>query len=155
MPVMTKQSKELNVYELSYPCYIAGIPVDSQRILHVPGLYEFKYLDQSYGYVLEGYKTDKKIFLFDCMPLDLWNKQKCLMEYYKRLRATRRIIVGEIADFEHVLDLPMVECQTPIDTIDFLDNLLTSGFKTARIMSTNGHYVFGDSIDGEFVEVEL
>lgn len=152
---MTKQTKELNVYELTYPCYIAGIPEDSQRIIHIPGQFEYGQLETTYGYVIEGYKTKDCIFLFDCMNLALWHKQKCFREYYKRLRDLRRIIVGEIADFKKVIDLPMVECQTPIEAIDYLDNLLTSGFKTARIMSANGYYIFGDALDGEYVEVEL
>lgn len=155
MQVMTKQTKELNVYDLSYPCYVAGIPEDSQQIAHIPGHFEYQSLDQTYGYVLEGYKTKDTIFLFDCIPLNLWHKKVCLMEYYKRLRHLRRIIVGEIADFKKVIDLPMVECQTPIDAIDYLDNLLTSGFKKARIMSANGYYIFGEAVDGEFVEIEL
>lgn len=155
MPVMTKQTTEPSVYDLSYPCYIAGIPEGAERIIHIPGLYEFKYLDEAYGYVVEAYKTKEQLLIFDCMTLDLWNKQKCFIEYQKRVRKVRELVGSQIANFKKVMDLPMVECETPIDAIDYLDNLLTSGYKKARIMYGYGHYIFGDSVDGEYVEIDL
>lgn len=152
---METQLKETTIYDISYPCFVMGIPEDSNRIIHIPGQFEFKDLDKTFGYVLEGYKTKDKLYLFDGMSLNLWNKKVCMIEYYKRLRHVRKILIGEIADFTRVIDLPMVECETPIDAIDFLDNLMDLGYKRAKIMSSNGYYIFGNALDGECVEIEL
>ncbi len=155
MKPMQKQNKDLSVYDFTYPCYIAGIPEDSQRIIHIPGQFEYTGLDYTFGYVMEGYKTKDKIYVFDCMKLDYWEKSRCDKEYYKRLINLRKVITGEIADFKKVIDLPMVLCDTPIDAVDYLDNLLDSGYKSARVMSADGYYIFGDAVDGEFIEVSL
>lgn len=146
--------KQFSVYDVSYPCYIAGIP-EGERIIHIPGRYEYKDLEETYGYVIEGYKTKDKIYLFDCLDVDLWYKSRCDIRYEKRIRMTRAIISESISKRKVVQDLPMVLCDTPIDAIDYLDNLMGQGFEKARIMYSKAYYVFGECQNDEYVEIEL
>jgi hypothetical protein len=152
--LMTTQNTNKNIYDISYPCYIAGIP-EGERIAHIPGSFEYKALEEIYGYVVEGYKRNDRIYLFDCVPMELWFKQKCFVTYEKRLKTLRRLINEQIGERTLVTDLPMVLCDTHIDTIEYLDNLLTMGYKRARIMYSHGHYVFGESTKDEYIEIEL
>src|ERR1043165_344947 len=100
MQAMTCKDIPINIYDINYPCYISAIPKDAQRILNVPGQFEYKYLEGVKSYVLEGYKTKDKIFLFDVIPFNLWRKQVCKISYEKRLKALHTICTSQIANFD-------------------------------------------------------
>jgi len=152
---MTSKEVDINIYDITYPCYVAGIPVDSQRIIHIPGSFEYKYLEGIASYVVEGYKTKDKIYLFDVIPYNLWVQKVCKLSYEKRLKAVRQICTAQIADFSKVIDLDTVKIDNPHELTEYCENLLTLGHVRARILAADGHYVFGESNNGELLELKL
>lgn len=154
METMKHQVCSVNIYDINYPCYVSPIP-KGERIVHVPGQYEFKYLDNIYSFVVEAYKTDEKLLLFDAVPLYLWQKKICQLRYEKRLKYVRELVYGQVANVEKVMDLESVLIDNPVELTDYCDNLLTQGYAKARIMDVNGHYVFGQAQNGEYLELEL
>lgn len=152
---MTAKDMEINIYDINYPCYVSGIPKDAQRIAHIPGEFEYKYLDGIISYVLEGYKTKDRIYLFDVVPLHLWKKGVCRISFELRLKALHKICTAQIADFSKVIDLPALLIDNPFELTDYCEGLLTNGIERVRIMDVNGNYVFGESVNGEFMELKL
>ena len=154
MVAMQKNPRtDLTIYDLSYPCYVAGIPA-GDRIIHIPGQFEYKYLADLLSFVIEAYKVGDKYYVFDTMTLDLWNKQKCQLSYAKRLRVVRSILNDEYANKKHLLDLPMTLIDNVLDLKDYCDNLLTQGYNKIRVMYEHGEYVFGTANE-EYIEVDL
>lgn len=152
---MLKDPIKLSIYDLSYPCYVAAVPLESERIIHVPGLYEYKNLDNTFGFVIEGYRTKDITYLFDCMKLELWNKKKCLIFYENRLKTLRGMINDEIGRNPQLTDLPMVLVDDPMECKDYCENLLQFGITSVRIMSPTGYYVFGQAKNEEYLEMNL
>lgn len=155
MEVMHRQECNINVYDLKYPCYVSPVPLDAQRIVHIPGEFEFNHLDNVAGWVIEAYKTKDMIYVFDAIPRSLWHKGICRIPFEKRLKYVRTLVTSQIAAFDKVIDLSTVLIDNPIELIDYLDNLLTAGIKVARIMDVDGFYVFGQCTNGEYMELEL
>lgn len=154
METMKAQKCSVNIYDINYPCYISPIP-QGERIVHIPGQFEFKYLDNIYSYVIEAYKTADKLLIFDTVPLHLWNKKVCHIRYEKRLKYVRELVYGQVANPEKVMDLESVLIDNPAELIDYCDNLLTQGYTKARIMDVNGYYIFGQAQNGEYLELGL
>lgn len=151
---MQKQPDVTDIYNINYPCYVSPVP-EGTRIIHIPGVMEYQHLDNTYGYVIEGYQTPEKLYLFDCIPLVLWYKQKCLIAYEDRLKDIRILVNSYIANPKKVIDLNALLIDNQIEMADYLDNLLTQGYKKARIMDANGNYVFGEAKNNEYVEIDL
>ncbi len=155
-PVMLKQANIKDLFKVNYPCYVAPIPENSTRILHIPGELEYKEFDKSYGFVLEGYKVAQgRFYVFDCIPLELWHKKKCNITYEKRLKYLRMITNEIIANYREVIDLNTQLLDNSPELYDYLDNLLTMGYKKVRIMYAYSNYVFGECSNGEYMEVEI
>lgn len=152
---MTADKKTYDIYSLNYPCYVAGIPEDGVRIVHIPGLFEYSKLESPHGYVLEAYRTKDKMYVFDCMSLNLWYKNKCMISFEKRLKKLRSILNDYICDPKNVIDLPLVLLDNPAEMSDYLDNLLTMGYKKVRIMYAYGEYVFGECKNQELIEMSI
>jgi len=155
MEIMTKGPSLDSIYNFDYPCYIAGIPAKSDRIIHIPGKFEYKDFDNTFGYVIEGYKVDDLIYLFDCMQLQLWYKKKCNIFYQKRLSIVRSLVNDEIGLRPFITDLPMVLVDNPGDAKEYMENLLQSGFTSVRVMSPTGYYVFGEVKNKEYLEIDI
>lgn len=155
MEIMQHQEASVNIYDLTFPCYVSPVPQNSARILHIPGQFEYKYLDNVYSFVVEGYKTVDRILLFDAIPYTLWQKKVCRIPYEKRLKFVRELVYAQIAKPDNVLDLDSVLIDNPAELTDYCDNMLTQGFTKVRIMDVNGNYVFGQSNNGEYLELEL
>jgi hypothetical protein len=155
MKPMTCKASEINIYDINYPCYLSDIPPDGQRIAHIPGEFEYRYLEGVKSYVIEAYKTKDKLYVFDVVPLHLWKKSICRIPYEKRLKALHRIVTEQIADFAKVVDLAAVLVENPFELSDYCDGLLTKGTERVRIMDVNGNYVFGECTNGEYMELKL
>lgn len=155
MKPMTCSNKNVNIFDINYPCYVSEIPNNSQRILYIPGEFEYKYLDEVRNYVLEGYKTENQIYLFDTILHSLWKKGVCNISYEKRLKTLHTLCTSQIANFSKVTDLPTLLIENPYEFNDYRESLLTNGIKKVRIMDVNGNYVFGESQNGEYLEADL
>lgn len=154
MQIMKHQEASVNIWDITYPVYVSPIP-KGLRILHIPGQFEYKYLDNAYSFIVEAYKNEDKIFIFDAIPYTLWQKQICNISYEKRLKYVREIVYDRIAQPDFVVDLEAVLVDNPAELTDYCDNLLTQGYSKARIMDVRGNYVFGQSINGEYLELKL
>lgn len=152
---VTSELSYINLYDLNYPVYVSPIPLDSNKITHIPGLYEYKHLDNVYLHVVEGYKTKDKIYLFDCVPYNLWNKKICNLTYEKRLKTLRTIVYEEVCLPDFVIHLDCVLIDNPVELIDYCENLLTQAYKKVRIMDGNAFYSFAQNDKGESLELEL
>jgi hypothetical protein len=155
MQVMTKQNAQVNIYDLTYPVYVAAVPKDCDSILHIPGQFEFKEFEGVYSYVIEAYKTKTKLYVYDVIPYHLWIKGVCNITYEKRLSFLRKLCTAQINNFDKVQDLPSVLIDNPFEFSEYCDNLLTSGYDYVRIMDVNGFYVFGECKNGELLEMKL
>lgn len=155
MDPMQKQQGQVNIYDIKYPCYVAPVPPEGNRILHVPGEFEYGQLDNVAGWVIEAYKTKDMLYIFDAVPRSLWFKRICRIPYEKRLKYVRILVTSQIAAFDKVMDLSSVLIDNPAELTDYLDNLLTAGIKVARIMDVDGFYVFGECTNGEYMELDL
>lgn len=155
MSLMLSPKIKVNIYDINYPCYVAAIPLNSSRIIHIPGVYEYKYLDNIFAYVVEAYKTEDKLYLADTMLSVLWHKQICQIPFEKRVRAVRELVYDVVANTEHVLDLDYVLIDNPAEYNDYVENLLELGYKTIRIMDVNSYYIFGEALDGEYYEINI
>lgn len=146
--------KSTSLYDLNYPIYVSPIPI-GVKILHIPGQFEYKHLDNVYSYVAEAYKTDDRIYIFDVIPLNLWQKKVCKINYETRLKYVRKVVYDQIGKPEEVLDLETVLIDNPAELTDYFDNLLSQAYKSVMIHDVNGHYVFGRATNGELLEMEL
>lgn len=155
MQPMQKQPVEVNIFDLSYPIYIAPIPKGATRIINIPGQYEYQHLEEIRSYVIEAYKTEDKIFIFDVIPYHLWRKEICRISYEKRLRFLRQLVTAQITKFDKVIDLDSVLIDNPHELSDYCDALLTGGYEAVRLMDVNGNYVFGECKNCEYLEMEL
>lgn len=154
MQSMTPQEASVNIWDFNYPCYVSPIP-KGDKFTHVPGLFEFKHLDGIHSFVIEGYKTPDKLWICDVIPFYLWKKNVCNITFEKRLKIVRAIVFESVAKPEHVMDLDAVLIDNPAELTDYCDNLLTQGYERVRIMDVNGNYVFGQSNNGEYLELAL
>lgn len=152
---MQKQPTEPNIYDITYPCYVSAIPPDAERIINIPGQFEYMGLDGVKSYVIEAYKTSDKLFVFDVVPYHLWVKKICKIPYEKRLRFLRALCTAQIARFDKVIDLDSTLVDNPHELSSYCEALLTAGFKAVRIMDVDGNYVFGECTNGEYMELEL
>jgi hypothetical protein len=155
MKEMLKSRDELTIYDLSYPCYAAEIPLESQRILHIPGKAEFKGLDNCIGFVLEGYKYGEHIELFDAIPLEYWYKEVYNLSYGTRIAMVRELVNDELADSKFVSDWPCALFISVIELKKFAEDIKLQGFTHLRVMTSTGNYVFGEAVNHEYVEIEL
>lgn len=155
MELMKPQPIEPNIYDITYPCYIAPIPLNSSRIVNIPGEFEFKHLDTVRSYVVEAYKTPDRMYVFDCIPFHLWRKKVCKIPYEKRLKFLRELCTAQIAKFDKVIDLDSTLVSNPYELKDYCEALLTAGFQTVRIMDVNGNYIFGECQNCEYMELKL
>jgi len=142
------------VWDINYPIYVSPV-LEAQDIIHIPGQFEYKYLDEIYSYVVEAYKTKDKIYIYDAIPINLWNKRVCKIPYEKRLKTVRELVFSQVAKVDKVLDLDVVLIDNPAELFEYCDNLLTQDYKKIRIMDVNGDYVFGDANNGECLELLL
>lgn len=145
----------VNLYDLNYPLYVSPIPLNSQKIVHIPGKYEYKHLEEIYTYVVEGYKTQEKIYLYDCVPCSYWFKKIYNVDYDKRLKNLRTLIYKDVNLPDVVTQLDCVLIDNPIELIDYCDNLLTQNYKKVKIMDGNAFYLFEHNGKGESLELEL
>ena len=152
---MKPQPVQVNIYDISYPCYVAAIPNGAQRIINIPGQSEYKYLEGVKSYVIEAYKTPSRIYVFDVVPFNLWTKKVCKIPYEKRLKFLRQLCTSQITNFDKVMDLDSTLVDNPYELSDYCEALLTAGFETVRIMDVNGNYVFGECTNGEYMELKL
>ena len=143
------------IYDLSYPLYIAGIPPNSIQILHIPGEFEYEFLEETISYTIEAYKTESKLYLFDVIPLHLWKKKICNIPYEKRLKSLRTLCTSQIANFKRVIDLPILLVDNPHELSDYCEGLRSKGYSKARLMDVNTFYVFGECAKGEIMELQL
>lgn len=155
MTPMTAKDMEINIYDINYPCYISGVPLESQRIIHIPGEFEYQHLDGVKSFVIEAYKTKTRLYLFDVVPLHLWKKGICRISFEKRLKALHQLTTAQISNFDKVIDLAAVLVDNPFELEDYCESLLTKGVERVRIMDVNGNYVFGESVNGEYMELKL
>lgn len=155
MKVMTAQNLDVNIYDITYPCYVAGIPPGAKRIIHAPGQFEYTFLDNVRSFVVEAYKTPERLYVFDVVPYHLWVKQICQIPFEKRLKFLRTMCTSQISNFDKVMDLPAVLIDTPFKLHEYCDELLTKGYETVRIMDVNGFYVFGECQNGEYMELKI
>lgn len=155
MNVMQPQQGTVNIYDLKYPCYVAAIPNDSTRIVHVPGEFEFQHLDEIFDWVIEAYRTKDCLYIFDAMPRKLWQKGVCNIPYEKRLKYVRTLVTGVISSFDKVMDLWTVLIDNPVEFKDYCDNLRDGSYKRIRIMDSDGFYVFGECENNEYMEMDL
>ena len=155
MSFMTAPNIKVNIYDINYPCYVAAVPLDSVRVINIPGVYEYKHLDSIFAYVVEAYKTKDKLYLADSMLTPLWHKQICQIPFEKRIKTVRELTYEVVAKTDHVLDLDYVLIDNPAELNDYIDNLLTYGHTKIRIMDVNGYYVFGESQEGEYYELSI
>jgi aryl carrier-like protein len=155
MNLMTAPNIKVNIYDINYPCYVAAIPLDSVRVMNIPGEYEYKHLDSIFAYVVEAYKTKDKLYLADSMLTALWHKGICQVPFEKRIKIVRELVYSVVAKPDQVLDLDYVLIDNPAELNDYIENLLTYGYKTIRIMDVNGYYVFGESREGEYYELSI
>lgn len=155
MEPMKPQPIQPNIYDITYPCYVAPIPKNAKRIINIPGESEFQYLEGIKSYVVEAYKTDSRMFIFDVVPFHLWHKKVCKVPYEKRLKFLRQLCTAQISRFDKVIDLDSTLVDNPFELRDYCDALLTVGFETVRIMDVNGNYVFGECQNGEYMELKL
>lgn len=152
---MTRQQGTVNIYDIKYPCYVSPIPLNSTRIVHIPGEFEYKHLDETMEWVIEAYHDKEVLHVFDAMPRTLWYKGVCKIPFEKRLKYVRILVTDQIAAFDKVLDLSTVLVDNPIELRDYCENLKELGYKTIRIMDTDGYYVFGECLNNEYMEMNL
>lgn len=152
---MQKSRDLLTIYDLSYPCYAAEVPMGSQRILHVPGSCEFKGLDKVTGMVLEGYKYGERIELFDVIPLGYWYKERYDLSYGTRISMVRELVMDELADVKFITDWPCSLFNDVLELKQFAEDIKNQGFTHLRVMNSTSNYVFGEAVNHEYVEIEL
>lgn len=134
----------LEIMDINLPSHCAGIKSDWQHIIHIPGKYEYEYLDKSFGCVLFGYKTENKILLYDCVPLDLWYKKRCDIIYSERLKELRSIINEQIQLPLKVLDLPLVEHYSSASIASEAEFEVLDGFDLLKVIDSNSYFDFNN-----------
>lgn len=135
---------ELDLMKVNLPSYSAGIKSTWLHIIHIPGKYEYDNLDLAFGVVLFGYKTETKILLYDCVPLDLWYKKRCDIIYAERLKELRSIINEQIQLPLRVLDLPMQEYHTPAEMASEAELDVIEGFDLLKVIDSNSYFDFNN-----------
>lgn len=152
---MTNHNTSVNIFDITYPCYVSPIPIDSKRILYIPNESNYSDLSSVRYKVLEGYKTSDKIYLFDCIKLDNWELKSYPVPYYIRLKDTRNIVNSQIVNYRKVLDLETDLIKNPNEFQNYINELLAEGIKSVRIMNVDSEYVFGECQYNEYMELEI
>jgi hypothetical protein len=152
---MTGQKIEANLYDLNYPLYVVPVKSQAVDVLHIPGVFEYKELEPSFLHTLHAYKEEGVYYVYDAIPINLWHKQVCHISYEERRKKVIEAVYSYISQPKAVQEASSVLIDNPAELIDYCDNLLTQGFKSAKLYDKSGHYVFGQVHNGECLEITL
>jgi hypothetical protein len=155
MTIMTKQSGLVNIFDITYPCYVSSIPVDSKRVIYIPEQSKYQFLDIIDDWVIEGYRTNEKIYLCDCLPIQDWNRKKSNIPFSQRIRYVRNLVNSVIGNYSKVSDLPTQLIDNPLEMTNYIKEALTTEIKTIRILDRDKNYVFGECENNEYLELEI
>lgn len=83
---------------------------------------------------------DLKYIVYDCVPINDWNKKECSIEYIDRLVKIREIINEQICDYKKVIDISNDEVENIYELKEKYKEHLTNNFEGAIIKDPNGLY---------------
>lgn len=81
-----------------------------------------------------------KYHVYDCIPIDDWNKQETKLTYEKRLKLLRRTVNDSIADYSKVIDVPADLVESAGQLVELYKGYLKDGYEGVMLKSPEGTY---------------
>lgn len=84
--------------------------------------------------------TDLKYHVYDCIPINDWENQKCNISYTDRLKDLRSIVNESIADYKKVIDAPTDKVSSAAEVVEIYKKYLKSGYEGCMLKAVEGKY---------------
>jgi len=81
-----------------------------------------------------------KFHVWDAMPVQDWERQKCNLPYEERLKLVRKILNNIVADYQKVIDIPNDIVNSSKEAVDLYKKYLKDGYEGSMIKRPDGLY---------------
>ena len=81
-----------------------------------------------------------KFVVYDCMPVDEWDKESSDTPYEDRLKQLRQLLNDRVANYKRVLDISCDIVESAAEAVKLYRKYLTNGYEGVMIKDTSGLY---------------
>lgn len=80
-----------------------------------------------------------KYFVYDCVPLQDWDKQKTSVTYTDRLKLIRQTL-NDLQDYKKIIDTPTDRVESAAEAIEIYKKYLKNGYEGCMLKALEGKY---------------
>lgn len=97
-----------------------------------------------------------KFIVYDCIPVEDFNNQKCDLQYEDRLKVLRSIVNSTVSDYTKVLDISTDIVEGPREIKELYKKYLKDSYEGVIIRRVDGKYKFGRATlrGGELIKLK-
>lgn len=86
--------------------------------------------------------NDLKFYVYDCVPLADWNKQKTNRTYTDRLKDLRSLVNDTICNYKKVIDTPTDKVQSAAEVVEIYKKYRDDGYEGCMLKAVEGKYAW-------------